>query len=91
MRGLIFIISFLIHTSLSTQDIIYNEVKNISYYEDQTDQYRNEKCVVDIYYPSNKKAKATIVWFHGGGLTQGVREIPTFLKDKELINQIKRR
>jgi acetyl esterase/lipase len=58
---------------------------NIHYYNDpinQNDEYKNERCVLDIYYPVNLKGFATIVWFHGGGLTGGSKEIPDALKDK---------
>ncbi len=35
-------------------------------------------CTLDLHYPSDDDAAgfATVVWFHGGGLTQGVKEIP---------------
>lgn len=58
---------------------------NIHYYSDsinQSDGYINERCVLDIYYPENVKAYPTIVWFHGGGLTEGYKEIPDELKEK---------
>ncbi|MNQ87980.1 Acetyl esterase [compost metagenome] len=38
---------------------------------------------MDIYYPKNTKGFATIVWFHGGGLTGGSKEIPEALKNKD--------
>jgi acetyl esterase/lipase len=41
-----------------------------------------EMCVFDFYYPTNIKNFSTIVWFHGGGLTGGKRQIPEFLKEK---------
>lgn len=40
------------------------------------DAYGKENCQLDLYYPTNKKAFATIVWFHGGSLTGGKKEIP---------------
>ena len=61
----------------------YTNLKNIPYYEtNSTDIYKNEKCLLDIYYPKNIKNFATIVWFHGGGLTAGNKEIPEALKNK---------
>jgi len=42
----------------------------------------NERCKLDIYYPTDKKKFATIVWFHGGGLTGGNKELPDALKNE---------
>ncbi len=58
---------------------------NIPYYNDsvnQSDSYIKERCKLDIYYPENTKNFATIVWFHGGGLTGGNKEFPEALKEK---------
>jgi acetyl esterase/lipase len=58
---------------------------NIPYYSDavrQTDAYLNERCVLDVYYPATTKDFPTIVWFHGGGLTGGNKELPEALKGK---------
>ncbi len=59
--------------------------ENIPYYDDvirKQDTYIAERCVLDIYYPKQTKDFATIVWFHGGGLTGGSKQIPQELKDK---------
>lgn len=54
------------------QDEGYNYVRNISYVSaDESDEYRKERCVLDIYYPETDKSFATLVWYHGGGLTGG--------------------
>lgn len=37
---------------------------------------------MDLYFPKGKKDFATIVWFHGGGLNSGKKEIPEGLLDK---------
>jgi len=58
---------------------------NIPYYDEtinQSDEYINERCVLDIYYPRNLENFPTIVWFHGGGLTGGEKEIPKALREK---------
>ena len=65
----------------------YTTKYNIHYYSDsinQADEYINERCVLDVYYPTNRENFCTIVWFHGGGLTTGNKEIPVALKDKGL-------
>ena len=63
----------------------YTTDAQIHYYPEKTkptDQYANEKCVLDVYYPKNTKGFATVVWFHGGGLTGGSRDLPEGLKEK---------
>jgi|SRR5215217_1056019 len=58
---------------------------NIFYYPDSgsvTDGYMKSQCRLDVYYPKNVKDFATIVWFHGGGITGGGKEIPKELMDK---------
>jgi acetyl esterase/lipase len=65
----------------------YTTKLNIPYYSDsvnKTDEYIKERCVLDIYYPENVKDFSTIVWFHGGGLTGGNKEIPEALKEKNV-------
>ncbi len=39
-----------------------------------------DKCRLDVSYPAGEKQFATIVWFHGGGLTGGKRSIPPELE-----------
>jgi acetyl esterase/lipase len=58
---------------------------NIFYYPDSssiTDAYQKSQCRLDIYYPKNLKNFATVIWFHGGGITGGGKEIPQALMDK---------
>ena len=65
----------------------YIQKNNIPYYQSdiqKNDSYINERCLLDIYYPANTKNFATIVWFHGGGLSGGEKEIPNELKEKNL-------
>jgi len=67
--------------------ISYKTELNISYREQSLldeDEYIKERCRLDIYYPSNKTGFATVVWFHGGGLTGGERSIPEQLKEQEI-------
>ncbi|RLD57257.1 MAG: alpha/beta hydrolase [Bacteroidetes bacterium] len=67
------------------QQTAYTTLENISYYpesESEADEYIKERCVLDIYYPENKKDFPTVVWFHGGGLTAGNKFIPEELKEQ---------
>lgn len=36
--------------------------------------YEQQRCVLDVYLPREQKGFATLVWFHGGGLTQGSKD-----------------
>ncbi len=47
---------------------------------EKLDDYARQNCQLDIYYPVDKKAFATVIWIHGGGLTAGSKEIPEKLK-----------
>lgn len=63
------------------------EVKKAIYYrsDNETDEYARERCVLDVYYPKQKKDVPVIVWFHGGGLTGGKPSIPDGLKQKGFV------
>lgn len=84
MKNFIFIILFLSIniSSVYAQQVTYKQEENISYYQNDKDAYKAERCRLSIYYPENKENYATIVWFHGGGLTGGNIEIPNYLKNQ---------
>jgi len=85
MKKYFFILLLLTATSVFAQKTEYATINNIPYYNEataKTDAYIKERCVVDVYYPKNVKGFATVVWFHGGGLTGGNKELPEGLKDK---------
>jgi len=72
----------LLPTMALAQGVTYNLQADIPYYnqpQQQADGYVAERCVLDIYYPS-AQGFSTLVWFHGGGLTGGNKEIPAALK-----------
>lgn len=84
MKNLL-IILFLIGTLTANAQQQYITEKNIHYYseaENKKDAYVQSQCTLDIYYPKGVKNFATIVWFHGGGITGGAKEIPQQLMDK---------
>lgn len=82
----IFAIFFFFTVSiLWAQKTEYTTVSNVSYYDvpsAKTDEYVKQRCVLDVYYPKNTKGFATVIWFHGGGLSGGNKELPDGLKDK---------
>lgn len=53
-------------TSCKAQDK-YKEIDNVSYVSaEDTSAYRQKRCKLDIYFPTNSKQPfKTIVWFHG--------------------------
>jgi len=64
---------------------VYSFKENISYHtsdEVKQDEYIAERCKLDIYYPADTKDFTTVVWFHGGGITSGEKQIPEKLKEK---------
>ena len=56
------------------------EEKNTSHYNG-TDPYAIERCKLDVSVPDNATDTPLVVWFHGGGLTGGGKEIPKRLRD----------
>lgn len=81
----ILLITFIIFNSELNSQNIYNLQKDIPYYSE--DVAKNEEsilsdCTLDIYYPTNLTNFATVIWFHGGGLTSGQKEIPQELLEK---------
>jgi acetyl esterase/lipase len=63
--------------------VTYLEQKDVFYRTEQTsDAYAQERCRLDIYYPKTKPNFPTVVWFHGGGLEKGNKEIPIGLREK---------
>jgi acetyl esterase/lipase len=78
-------LTFLMTNVFAQEKTEYKTETTIPYYNEDImkgDKYMQEMCVFDFYYPTNIKNFPTIVWFHGGGLTSGKRQIPKFLKEK---------
>ena len=62
----------------------YLTVSDIAY-TDKSDTYAKERLKLDVYYPEGEKDCPVIVWFHGGGLEAGQKEIPGKLKEKGYV------
>jgi len=62
----------------------YRMVSDISYTQ-KTDAYAQERLKLDVYYPTAAKDCPVVVWFHGGGLEAGQKEIPAELKGKGYV------
>jgi len=50
--------------------------RGISYREQPADDAQRERCLLDIHHPVGSNGFTTLVWFHGGGLTKGERQLP---------------
>jgi acetyl esterase/lipase len=76
---------FLVSVGYVQAQQAYVTEKDISYYADsltKKDKYMASQCTMDLYYPMGSKNFSTIVWFHGGGITGGRKEIPKELMEK---------
>ena len=62
----------------------YKQADDIGY-TTKTDAYAMERLKLDVYYPVDTKDAPVVVWFHGGGLEQGQKEIPWKLKEKGMV------
>jgi len=86
MKNTLFLLLFVFTSSIaSAQKTEYSTQSNIRYYPEaayKNDAYAAERCILDIYYPKNTKNFATLIYFHGGGITGGNKWIPEGLKDK---------
>ena len=51
-------------------------------YRVSDDPYVNRMCVLDLHYPKGVTGFPTIIWFHGGGLTGGKRNVPQELSQQ---------
>ena len=77
-KNLIILLVFGFGIVTHAQEIQYETKENIGYYEqsvNQSDAYIDERCVLDIYYPTNREGYTTIVWFHGGAFKFGDKKV----------------
>lgn len=62
----------------------YNQVNDIPYRE-AAEGYAQERCKLDVYYPTNAQDAPVVVWFHGGGIEGGNKHIDPQLKNSGLV------
>ena len=62
----------------------YNQVNDIPYRE-AAEGYAQERCKLDVYYPTNAQDAPVVVWFHGGGIEGGEKHIDPQLKNSGLV------
>ena len=80
MKGKYYAITFALLLCSSMAMAQYQQVNDILYTE-SADAYAQERCKLDVYYPTNKKDAPVVIWFHGGGIEGGNKHI-----DQELRN-----
>lgn len=72
--------------TLSTWASDYQYKRNFHYRPTPTGQtYTDSMCVLDIAYPKDASNAPVVIWFHGGGLTAGHRELPVELLKERLV------
>ncbi len=54
-------------------------------YSAKTDAYSTERLKVDVSYPDNAAGAPVVVWFHGGGLEGGAKELPAAITGKGYV------
>lgn len=55
-------------------------------YTHKTDPYARERCKLDISYRTDTVGCPVVVWYHGGGLTQGEKQLPgRICREKDVV------
>lgn len=73
-----------IFASLTVSFAQYNRVNDISY-TTSSNAYAQQRCKLDVYYPTEIKDAPVVVWFHGGGLETGNKHIDSELLESGLV------
>ena len=81
-KSFIFTIALLFCTTIIRAQ--YNQVNDIPYRE-AAEGYAQERCKLDVYYPTNETDAPVVVWFHGGGIEGGEKHIDPQLKNSGLV------
>ena len=83
-KNFLTLFGLLLCTMLFAQPKTYQWARDISY-TSSDDTYARERCKLDVYYPENATDCPVVVWFHGGGLTGGSKDIPMKLREKGMV------
>ena len=49
------------------------------------DDYQKSQCRLDVFVPVDAEKLPVLIWFHGGGLTEGKKDVPKFLKRERIV------
>ena len=76
MRLLVLLLSLTASTAAAIETKV---VKDIAYKDDVVSQtpYEQERCKLDLTVPAGAKGFATYVWFYGGGMKNGAKDLRT--------------
>lgn len=83
-KTFLLLLSVLLSSLLASQETVYQTVRELPY-SSSDDAYARERCRLDVYYPVNRTDCPVVVWFHGGGLTGGQKDIPARLRESGLV------
>lgn len=81
-KQILFLLMLLAGLRAAAQE--YRIVKDISF-TTKSDAYSQERLKLDVYYPEGGKNCPVVIWFHGGGIEAGQKEIPEKLKNKGYV------
>lgn len=73
---------------LGIMNVVYaEEYKRLNdiRYTTKVDKYAQERLLLDVYYPEEQNNCPVVIWFHGGGLEAGQKEIPQELQGKRMV------
>lgn len=82
MKSLILVLVGMLFAGIARAQ--YNQVNDIPYRE-AAEGYAQERCKLDVYYPTNARDAPVVVWFHGGGIEGGNKHIDPQLKNSGLV------
>lgn len=82
-RLLLTLIALLVSTADSfAQKLTYHTETAVAYRATDGNRMIDSMCRLDLSYPADKPGFTTVIWFHGGGLSGGHREIPQALREQ---------
>jgi len=79
MKKLLFFALTLAFMLLDSFSNIKAEISSDIVYRNENTSVTTKDCVLDVFYNPSTSGNPVIVWFHGGGLTKGSKELPSSL------------
>ncbi len=68
-------------SALQGEERVVEGLKYLAEYQED-DAHQQKRCQLSLYLPEKEQGFATVVWFHGGGLTGGTPSIPAALRGR---------
>ena len=75
-RALLILLSVVVLQAMAQDYVTERDVR----YTEKKDAYSKQRLTLDIYHPEGLTDCPVVVWFHGGGLEGGSKEIPEALR-----------